>query len=169
MKEPELAVHCTVECSDPDWCVDEEALRDLVDRVCLSLGTEIRGIAGVRRAVFLTCYFVAASEMHDLNRFHRGTDAVTDILSFPLGFSAPGKGWVLGDIVVCMNAVLNKAESSGNALEDQLAFSLIHSLLHLIGYDHMIVADRARMEDREEAVFSAVGSFIPQRLIWRAS
>jgi probable rRNA maturation factor len=156
MKGPDLSVHCTVECSDPHWRVDEKALRALVSRICTSLKSEIRGIAGVRNAVSLACYVVDPEEMRELNRSHRDIDAVTDMLSFPLGFSAPGKGWVLGDIVVCMDAVEQKANSSGNTTADQLAFSLIHSFLHLLGFDHMDEPGRLRMEQREEFVFAEV-------------
>jgi probable rRNA maturation factor len=156
MKEADLSVHCTVECSDPDWHVDDNALKELVARICSSVDAEIRSIAGVRNAVSLACYFVSAPEMRDLNRRHRDVGAVTDMLSFPLGFSAPGRGWVLGDIVVCMDAVEEKARTSGNTTGDQLSFSLIHSFLHLLGFDHMGDADRLRMEQREELAFATV-------------
>jgi probable rRNA maturation factor len=84
--------------------------------------------------------------MRKLNRDHRGSDWITDMLSFPLGYAAPGTGWVLGDIVICMDAVESKAISSGNGLEDQLAFSLVHSVLHLVGFDHIKEHDRTLME-----------------------
>jgi probable rRNA maturation factor len=53
-----------------------------------------------------------------------------------------------------MDAVKSKAASSGNSLEDQLAFSLVHSVLHLVGFDHMEEHDRVLMEQREEEVFA---------------
>jgi probable rRNA maturation factor len=63
---------------------------------------------------------------------------------------------VLGDVVICMDAVESKAVSSGNGLEDQLAFSLIHSVLHLVGFDHTVEHDRTLMEHREEKVFATI-------------
>ncbi len=158
MKEPELSVHCSVECSDHEWCVDAGALKELAARICRSVNAEIRHIPGVRNAVSLACYVVNATTMRDLNSRHRSVDTVTDMLSFPLGFSAPGRGWVLGDIVICMDAVEEKARSSGNTTEDQLLFSLIHSLLHLLGFDHMDENERLRMEQREECIFAAIGA-----------
>jgi probable rRNA maturation factor len=94
--------------------------------------------------------------MRELNREHRGSDTTTDMLSFPLGYAAPGTGWVLGDIVICMDTVESKAVSSGNGVADQLAFSLIHSMLHLVGFDHGLEQDRTLMEHREEEVFAAL-------------
>lgn len=168
MKEADLSVHCSVENSDPGWHVDDTALKDFVGRLSRSLGSEIHSIAGVRNAVSIACYLVDAREMRKLNRRNRDVDAVTDMLSFPLGFSAPGRGWVLGDIVICMDAVEEKARASGNVTADQLSFSLIHSFLHLLGFDHMKEADRVRMEQREEALFGAVEA-VPDASVARSS
>jgi probable rRNA maturation factor len=154
MKESDLSVHCRVELSDPGWQVDSKALIAVVVRIVHLILPEITAIQGVRRAVAVSCYFVPASQMRELNREHRGIDSVTDMLSFPLGYAAPGTGWVLGDIIICMDAVENKAVSGGNGLEDQLVFSLVHSVLHLVGFDHLEERDRSLMERREEEVFA---------------
>jgi probable rRNA maturation factor len=156
MKERDLSVHCRVELSDTGWHVDNKALVELVVRIAHLLQPEITAIPGVRHAVAVSCYFVPASSMRELNREHRSSDTTTDMLSFPLGYAAPGTGWVLGDIVICMDAVESKAVSSGNGLADQLAFSLIHSMLHLVGFDHSLKQERTLMEHREEQVFAAI-------------
>ena len=156
MKEPDLSVHCRVELSDPGWQVDNKALIALVVHIVHLIQPELTAIPGVRRAVALSCYFVPASQMRELNHDHRGSDSTTDMLSFPLGYAAPGTGWVLGDIVICMDAVEGKAISSGNELDDQLAFSLVHSVLHLVGFDHTLEHDRALMEHHEEVVFATI-------------
>lgn len=154
MKESDLSVHCRVELSDPEWQVDSKALIALVVRIAYLTQPELTAIPGVRRAIAVSCYFVPESQMRKLNRDHRGSDSTTDMLSFPLGYAAPGTGWVLGDIVICMDAVESKAISSGNSLGDQLAFSLVHSVLHLVGFDHIEEHDRTLMEHREEEVFA---------------
>ena len=154
MKEPDLSVHCRVENADPAWCVDNKILIGLVARITRLIQPEIKAIHGVRNAVGVSCYFVPPSQMQKLNRDHRGIDSVADMLSFPLGYAAPGTGWVLGDIVICLDAVESKSVSAGNGLEDQLTFSLVHSMLHLVGFDHIKERDRSRMEHREEGVFA---------------
>jgi probable rRNA maturation factor len=136
--------------------VDSKALMALVVGIARLIQPEITAIPGVRHAVAVSCYFVAGSQMRELNRDHGGSDSITDMLSFPLGYAAPGTGWVLGDIVICMDAVEGKAISSGNGLEDQLAFSLVHSVLHLVGFDHTLEHDRMLMEHREEEVFATI-------------
>jgi probable rRNA maturation factor len=154
MKKSDLSVQCHVELSDPGWQVDSKALMALVARIARLILPEITAIRGVRHAVAVSCYFVAESQIRELNRDHRGSDSITDMLSFPLGYAAPGTGWVLGDIVICMDAVESKAISGGNGLEDQLTFSLVHSVLHLVGFDHSEEHDRTLMEHREEEVFA---------------
>jgi len=154
MKEADLSVHCRVELSDPGWQVDSKVLMALVVRIAHLILPEITAIRGVRHAIAVSCYFVPESQIRELNRDHRGSDSITDMLSFPLGYAAPGTGWVLGDIVICMDAVESKAISGGNGLEDQLTFSLVHSVLHLVGFDHIEEHDRTLMEHREEEVFA---------------
>ncbi|MHB8106472.1 MAG: rRNA maturation RNase YbeY [Candidatus Cryosericum sp.] len=154
MKEPDLSVHCRVELSDPGWQINTRALMTLVARIVQLIRPELSANPGVRRAVAVSCYVVPASRMRQLNRTYRGIDSSTDMLSFPMGCAAPGRGWVLGDIVICMDAVESKGVSSGNSTEDQLAFSLVHSMLHLVGFDHMEEHDRMLMEQREEDVFA---------------
>jgi len=154
MKEADLSVHCRVELSDPGWQVNSKAFIALVVRIAHLILPEITGIRGIRHAIAVSCYFVPESQIRELNRDHRGSDSITDMLSFPLGYAAPGTGWVLGDIVICMDAVENKAISGGNGLEDQLTFSLVHSVLHLVGFDHIEEHDRILMEHREEEVFA---------------
>jgi|GEM_PF-1036277 len=156
MKESDLSVHCRVELSDPGWQVDSKALIALVGRIIHCVQPEIISIPGVRHAVAVSCYFIPGSQMRELNREHRGSDSITDMLSFPLGYAAPGTGWVLGDIVICMDAVEGKAIASGNGLEDQLVFSLVHSVLHLVGFNHVEDHDCSLMEHREEEVFAAI-------------
>ena len=156
MKEADLSVHCRVELTDPGWQVDSKVLMALVVRIAHLILPEITAIRGVRHAIAVSCYFVPESQIRKLNRDHRGSDSITDMLSFPLGYAAPGTGWVLGDIVICMDAVESKAISGGNGLEDQLTFSLVHSVLHLVGFDHTLEHDRTLMEHREEEVFAKI-------------
>ena len=167
MKESDLSVHCHIETSDPGWIVDEGKLTRLVSQCLEFMQSDLVGIRGMHHAVAVSCFVVPTERMRQLNRQHRQIDATTDMLSFPLGYAAPGRGWVLGDIVICLDAVADKAGASGNSLDDQLTFSLVHSLLHLVGYDHASERDREAMEAREEAVFDQLS--VPSGLVRRAS
>ncbi len=156
MKESDLSVHCRVQVSDAGWNVDDLRLKELAAAALRLMQQEVAAIRGVRHAVGVSCYFVPSTKMQELNRDLRGVDAVTDMLSFPLGYAMPGTGWVLGDIVICLDAVQDKAVASGNQMRDQLVFSLVHSLLHLVGLDHLVEKDRLAMERREEEIFATI-------------
>lgn len=97
-----------------------------------------------------------------LNRLHRQQDVPTDVLSFPLFESlralreAVGKGFptFLGDIVLSLEKAVEQAETFGHSLERETAYLTVHSVLHLLGYDHMNEEEKAAMRLREEAVMA---------------
>ena len=75
------------------------------------------------------------------NREHRGVDAVTDVLSYPLNEPediAAGFPEVphLGDIVISLDTALRQAEQQQHSLELEVALLAAHGLMHLLGYDH---------------------------------
>ena len=108
----------------------------------------------------------------ELNNDMRGIDKVTDVLSFPnIEFSKeaffeqcenrekyfdyfnPESGaLILGDIVICLERAKNQAAEYGHGLLRELSFLTAHSLLHLLGYDHMEDSERIRMEELQSAI-----------------
>lgn len=112
--------------------------------------------------VEISLTLVDAEGIRTLNRDYRQKDQVTDVLSFP---QYSETGWdafedepvFLGDIVICLDQARLQAESYGHALERELAYLVCHSLLHLLGYDHLEAADKDQMRRQEELVMSAMG------------
>lgn len=99
-----------------------------------------------------------------INREHRKIDAVTDVLSFPLGENGvydmdPDTGAKqLGDIVLSIERAQNQAEQYGHSLQREVGYLTVHSMLHLLGYDHVQGGlDAVRMREKEEAVMTSVG------------
>lgn len=90
-------------------------------------------------------------QIRALNRTYRNRDAVTDVLSFPLyDFAAgekplPGERAELGDIVLSLERAGEQAQELGHSRDREAAFLCVHSVLHLLGYDHERSA-----EDEEE-------------------
>ena len=77
--------------------------------------------------------------IHGLNRDYRGVDRETDVLSFPLFEDAAEEGESavpLGDIVLSLEKAQTQAEEYGHSYEREVAFLCVHSVLHLLGYDH---------------------------------
>lgn len=99
-----------------------------------------------------------------INREHRKIDAVTDVLSFPLGENGvydvdPDTGAKqLGDIVLSIERAQDQAEQYGHSLQREVGYLTVHSMLHLLGYDHVQGGlDAVRMREKEEAVMTSVG------------
>ena len=91
--------------------------------------------------------------IHELNKKYRNVDKPTDVLSFPL-FDFEGECEEppidevmsnLGDIVISLEKAKEQAEEFGHSFERETAFLCVHSMLHLLGYDH----ERSEEEDRE--------------------
>ena len=115
-------------------------------------------------------------EIHKLNLQYRGIDRPTDVLSFPqitygspADFSHleeheadcfnPDSGELfLGDIIISLDRVREQAENYGHGPRREFAFLVAHSMLHLLGYDHLDEGPmKAQMREREEAILGELG------------
>ena len=115
--------------------------------------------------------------IHTVNKEYRGVDAPTDVLSFPTAdyafpadFTALIKNgeytanrnpdtdnYMLGDIMICKERVLSQAEEYEHSVKREFAFLVCHSLLHLIGYDHMKEEDARIMEAKQARYLEDLG------------
>lgn len=111
--------------------------------------------------------------IRELNRDHRGIDSETDVLSFPmLEYGAPAAfeaavtddsvnpetgEVVLGDIVLNAERVISQAAAYGHTQKRELAFLVVHSMLHLMGYDHMEDTERLEMEEKQRLILNSRG------------
>ena len=117
---------------------------------------------------------VTAEDIQEINREHRGIDAPTDVLSFPLiSYPSPGEfGEVetdednfnpdtgealLGDIVLCIDKVKEQARNFGHSEKREYAFLILHSILHLLGYDHITQQESELMEDKQNKILGQMG------------
>ena len=108
--------------------------------------------------------------IQESNRNMREVDAPTDVLSFPMFELAPGdkpraewadpdtdRVW-LGDMMISEQRAAAQAEEYGHGLERELAYLAVHSVLHLLGYDHLDEGPmKAQMRAREEAILAELG------------
>lgn len=75
-------------------------------------------------------------KIHELNLLYREKDSATDVLSFPIFDETDDDFAVLGDIVISLERAAAQAEEYGHSFEREVAFLCVHSVLHLLGYDH---------------------------------
>ena len=105
---------------------------------------------------------VSLEDIHQINLEHRGIDRPTDVLTFPLiDFTRDklkdGEKVYLGDIVLCYDKVLSQAKEYGHSVERELAFLTAHSMLHLMGYDHMVPEEEKVMFAKQEEILKGMG------------
>lgn len=108
--------------------------------------------------------FVDDEIIHELNREYRHVDRSTDVLSFPLGengvydINHDTGAKILGDIVISMQHAVMQADLYGHSLQREIAFLTVHSMLHLLGYDHENGGlEQSRMRSKEETVLTKIG------------
>ena len=112
---------------------------------------------------------VDKEEIREINRQERNIDSVTDVLSFPMlefdengeiinsDFDMDGENLMLGDIVICAERAAEQAEEYGHSFRREMAFLTVHSMLHLLGYDHMEADEEKAMFARQEEILSLLG------------
>ena len=150
--------------------------------VTLPLDCEKTGRVAVETALdILGCPYEAEvslllttnEEIHRMNLELRDVDRPTDVLSFPMiDFAVPGNfdgleeredcfdpetgELSLGDIVISKEKVLSQAEAYGHSVLREYAFLIVHSVLHLTGYDHMEPSERSVMEEQQRRIMEAL-------------
>ncbi len=113
---------------------------------------------------------VDEAAIREINREYREIDRATDVLSFPLleyeqagdfekfeeevldNFNPDTGEILLGDIILCIPRVFSQAEEFGHSTEREFAFLIVHSMLHLFGYDHMTEEEAAFMEGKQREI-----------------
>lgn len=135
-------------------------IRMLVRRCCnaVLVNEQFKGSAEISVTI------VDDKAIHELNKKHRNIDRSTDVLSFPLGVDGvydlnnDTGAQMLGDIVISIEHATKQAELYGHSLDREIAFLTVHSMLHLLGYDHEPGGlELVRMREKEEAVLTQLG------------
>lgn len=121
--------------------------------------------------------FTNDSGIQRLNQDFRGIDRPTDVLSFPMAdynppanfsilesddttaqyFNPESGELLLGDIVISTERAKKQAKEYGHSLKREICFLTAHSMLHLMGYDHMTDRDREEMESKQDEILNALG------------
>ncbi|MFS8541326.1 MAG: rRNA maturation RNase YbeY, partial [Tissierellales bacterium] len=108
--------------------------------------------------------FVDNDEIRELNKLYRGIDKETDVLSFPM---EEGEkiycGNMLGDIVISAEKALEQSKEYGHSLLREIVYLAVHSMFHLLGYDHMTEEDKEIMRSKEKEVMRNLKIFKNER------
>ncbi len=133
-------------------------LRRLVKRAVLA----VLDFEDFGRRAEVSVTFTDNEGIHALNREYRNVDCPTDVLSFPLSdgedYDTDGDAVLLGDIVISLERAQTQAEEYGHSFEREVAFLTVHSMLHLLGYDHETSPEDERdMFARQDEILISAG------------
>jgi probable rRNA maturation factor len=157
--EHELIFDGEVEVSEQLQAAVDRAIRGALDAEKVAVPCEINVL------------FTNDESIHQINLDMRGVDQATDVLSFPMfplepGVPPEGEEYLdpesgrcpLGDMCISMERVEEQAAEYGHSLEREVCYLAVHSILHLLGYDHMDEGPmKAQMRAREEEILDALG------------
>ncbi len=107
--------------------------------------------------------FTDNAGIRELNRQYRDKDIDTDVLSFPMGENGvydvdmETGAKILGDVVISMEKARDQAERFGHSFQREVGYLTAHSVLHLLGYDHIDNLEKVRMREKEELVMEQLG------------
>ncbi len=134
-------------------------LRMLIRRCCHAV-LELEKFQGPAE---ISVTFTDNNEIKELNSQYRNIDSATDVLSFPMGENGEYDtnmetgAKILGDIVISMEKAVEQADAYGHSLQREVAYLTAHSVLHLLGYDHVENMEKVRMREKEELVMEQLG------------
>lgn len=148
-----------------------EMRENIQKAACLAIARELEIEDAMELPLELGITVVDKEEIQQINAEYRGIDKVTDVLSFPQ-FESPEdlaeeladgeecKGdftLMLGDVVLCYDRACEQAEEYGTGIEREIVYLATHSVLHLLGYDHMEEDEKNIMRTREEEIMDEIG------------
>lgn len=136
----------------------EEDMTELMEEAA-ALILEDEGVRADEAEISVT--FVTDEEIRELNAQFRGIDRATDVLSFPQFEDVqdiPDEGpAVLGDVVISLERARAQAEEFGHSEKRETIYLFVHSILHLLGYDHMEEDEKKEMRAAEEKTMEKLG------------
>ncbi|ADH60697.1 protein of unknown function UPF0054 [Thermoanaerobacter mathranii subsp. mathranii str. A3] len=142
--------------------VDAANLEELIEKVIKT----VLEVEEVIDNVEVSVSFVDNEEMRKLNKYYRGIDKPTDVLSFPLAEFEETYDKIekidqeseevqpIGDIVISLEKALEQSMEYGHSFEREVAYLTAHSMLHLLGYDHQTEEERKIMRQKEEEIMA---------------
>ncbi|MCL2172018.1 MAG: rRNA maturation RNase YbeY [Defluviitaleaceae bacterium] len=155
-----------------DIFVDNNTKEDLADLSEIVRRAAIAALnaEGIIFPLEISILFVGDEEMAELSRDFRGVFATTDVLSFPQQTPADIRklneaanagenqnAVPLGDVVIAIDTARHQAEEYGHSIQREVAFLAVHSVLHLLGYDHKNDEDDSQMNLKQEQILEKIG------------
>lgn len=131
---------------------DEIYIDDVITELIKKSIREVIDEEKLDENIMVSVSFVDDEEIRTLNRDFRNVDSSTDVLSFPIDDEFQLDERILGDVVINTKRVIEQAKEFGHSNERELSYLTVHSILHLLGYDHEDEEDKNLMRSKEKIV-----------------
>ena len=143
-----------------DWSASETILGALTECAEFVLTSAIAGQLDDDDATEVGLLLTDDGTLHRLNRDYRGIDTSTDVLAFSMREGVDGElhPELLGDIAISVPTALRQAGEQGHSLARELAFLVVHGLLHLLGHDDATDEEALAMNHEVAGILAAVTS-----------
>ena len=134
----------------------------LAKKWLLEVVETVLSIQKIDRPVELSLLITGDREVHKLNREYRGIDKTTDVISFALSedtgefVTPPDRVSRLGEVIISYPQAASQAKANKQTIKAELAWLVVHGLLHLLGYDHQDDASEAVMRKREDVILRKI-------------
>lgn len=134
---------------------EEEKYKKVIEKVLLQCFEEEKLN---KKKLYVNVVLTNPKNIRDINISHRGIDKETDVLSFPMYTKEElevlelDNEDILGDMVISIEKVEEQAKEYGHSFERELAYMVVHSFYHLLGYDHLEEKDKKEMRKKEENI-----------------
>lgn len=133
----------------------EDGLDELLEKVVL----ECLKVEGLNENYEVSISFVDNKEIRQLNKDYRGKDKETDVLSFPIDEDMDIPLPLLGDIIISLEKAREQAQEFQHSLIREISYLTVHSMFHLMGYDHMEDGEKTIMREKEKKVMENLNIF----------
>ena len=131
---------------------DEFEINDQIIEVIETTILETLKVEGIDQDYEISLSFVSDQEIRELNRDYRGIDEITDVLSFPLQDEFHIGPPMLGYIIISLDRAYIQAQDYKHSFKREVAYLICHSMLHLIGYDHLEDDEKSIMREKEKKI-----------------
>ncbi len=143
----------------------EETFPSVLSKTIEKIVEDSLAYEGFAKPCEVSISIVDNEEIRKINQQFRGMDKATDVLSFPLLTFAEGEipdcnekeEVLLGDIIISLERAREQAEEYGHSLKREVAFLTAHSMLHLLGYDHMEAGEEKEMFAKQKEILHKAG------------
>lgn len=142
-------------------------ITDDIKKLVISAITASLEVEGFAKNAEVNVTFVSDRKIKEINKNFRNINSSTDVLSFPLSdngiydINPENECAMLGDVIISVEHAVKQAEVYGHSIQREIAYLTVHSVFHLLGYDHIDEAEQKKiMREKEEEALSKIGLHI---------